>query len=137
MEKNILIENDFELKCQDRVKLHITYDTDLTLMELSDIISLVNQGINDINRDNGVSSNLKIGKEYPSTVSAVHSGSIVLEIVTNFVIPLTVSLLANYIYNQLKKNGAKGKRGKAGKYPVSISVAGENNNVNIHIHNGK
>ena len=75
----------------------------LTLKELTEILENVNKSINDINRDNGVKSNALIGKDYSTKVSGIESGSIIISIFSTLVVPVTLSVLSNYIYDRLKK----------------------------------
>ena len=138
-DKNIIIENDSILKPKDIINLHITYERDLTLKELSEIISLLNSAINDFNRENGITSNIILGKEYASTISCVKSGSIVLEIVANIAISVACGVFANYIYDRVKTVGCKkGKKEEIQdfKYPINIAVNGDNNTITINVENG-
>ncbi|MBQ5951560.1 MAG: hypothetical protein IJL66_05415 [Lachnospiraceae bacterium] len=119
----------------NEIKLHIKYEKDYSLKELTDALDAVNKAINDINRDNGI-GNKSIGKKYAAKVSRVESGSIVLFIVTNIVVPITLSVLANYIYDRLKRAGAKNSKNKIDQLDdplVFLIVDGRNAEIEIHI----
>ena len=118
----------------DQIKLHITYHNQLTLKELSEILNLTNKALNDINRQQGVKSNVVVGRNYPSLVSGVESGSIVLNIITNFIMPVTLNILASYIYERLKKIGGEKGNDKC-KYPLNVYINQANNTIEISINN--
>lgn len=125
---------------KEQVKIHITYDKELTLKELSEVILSVQQALNTINRESGIKNNAILGREYASIVSGVESGSIVLAVVLNIAIPVACSLVANCIYDRVKSIGVGGKKKDEtakGKYPIAVSVEGDSNSINIHIQNGQ
>lgn len=133
-EKRITILNDDAIESGDRIKLHVTYSNNLTLKELSEILDLTNKAINDVNREKGI-NNVIIGREYAPEVSGIESGSIVLHIVLQFVTPVALSVLANFIYDRLTRKNKKkdNKQLSEEYYPISISVNGSNNSIDIHI----
>ena len=134
-EKNIEI-NEGLIIPKAPVTIHIKYNESLTLKELSEVLDLINKAINDVNRDNGIRNNAKLGKEYAAEVAGVDSGSIVLHILTNFVSSIALSILADYVYDRVKYIGAKKTRNQATAdttYPVSISVNGNENIINVYI----
>ena len=135
-EKTIEIINEDEVIGKTPITIHIKYDEALTLKEFSEVLDYINKSINDVNRKNGVKSNAKLGKEYASEVTGVDSGSIMIHILTNFVAPVALGILANYLYDRLKDLGAK-KKGKSiieeTRYPISIDVKGDNNLIEINI----
>ena len=92
----------------------------------------INKAINDVNRDNGIKDNAKLGKEYAAKVAGVDSGSIIVHILTYVVAPVALSVLANFLYDRLKTIGAK-KEKEDGAYPISISVNGNNNLIQLNI----
>ena len=116
--------------------LHINYNESLTLKELAEVLELINKAINDINRERGIKNNAKLGKDYAAKVTGVESGSIVVHILTCFVAPIALSVLANFIYDRLKTiDGKKDKNSKKGEAenPVSIVVNGNNNLIELNI----
>lgn len=118
------------------ITIHIDYNESLTLKELSDVLDLINKAINDIHRDSGMRNNAKLGKEYAAEVTGVASGSIVVHILTNFVAPVALSLLANFIYDRLKSIGAKKEKKQINSdtaYPISINVNGNDNLIELNI----
>lgn len=114
---------------QGKIKLHISYDSAITLKELSDTLDTVNKSINSINRENGITNNYVLGRYYAPRIESVESGSIVLNLLTNFVAPVALGLISNYIFNAMQKKGKKNK---------TIDINTEINGdiiINIHIHN--
>lgn len=121
---------------QTPVTIHISFNESLTLKELSKVMDLINLAFNDINRKNGVTSTVKIGQEYAAKVAGVGSGSIILYILTSFVVPITVGILADFLYDRLKTIGAKKEKNQVKldtAYPISINVNGDNNLIEVHI----
>ncbi len=59
-----------------------------------------------------------------------------LDILTNFVAPIALSVFANFLYDRLKNIGAK-KENKSIKedtrYPITISVNGNDNLIEFNI----
>ena len=131
-EKAIQIINEGQIKSKSPVTVHINYNASLTLKELSDTLDRINKAINDVNRENGIKNNAKLGKEYAAEVAGVDSGSIVVHILTNFVAPVALSVLANFLYDRLKSIGVKNEKNDAG-YPISINVNGDNNLIELTI----
>ena len=130
--EGVLIGNDV-------IRLHFTYEDNLSLSDLSECISLVNKAINDINREHGL-TNFTVGREYSSKIDSVESGSIVINVLTNFIVPVALSVLANAIYDRLKTWGQrKNKDGiiSQSKYPININTNVNVNitEINIHINN--
>ena len=136
MEENaIRIINDGSVMPKDSVTIHISYNESLTLKELSEVFDLANKAINDINREKGV-TNAQIGKEYAASVTGVDSGSIIVHILTNFVAPVALSALANFLYDRIKTIGSKKekKQNKADTaYPIVIIVNGNENLIKLNI----
>ena len=135
-EKTIQIIKEGEVLPESPITIHINYNESLTLKELSAALDLINKAINDVNRESGIKDNAKLGKEYAAEVAGVGSGSIVLHILTYFVAPVALSMLANFLYDRLKTIGTK-KEKKSIKedsgYPISISVNGDNNLIELNI----
>lgn len=132
-EKKITILNDDAIESGERIKLHVTYNNNLTLKELSEVLNLTNKAINDVNREKGI-NNVIIGREYAPEVSGIESGSIILYIVLQFVTPVALSVLASFIYDRLTTNKKKdNKQLSEDYYPISINVNGSNNSIDIHI----
>ena len=59
-ERVIEIIKEGTITSKDPVTIHITYNESLTLKEFSDILDLINKAINDVNREYGVKSNVKL-----------------------------------------------------------------------------
>ena len=135
-EKVIEIVNEGLIMPKTPITVHIDYNEALTLKEFSEVLDRINKAINDVNREHGIKSNAKLGKEYAAEVTGVDSGSIIVNILTNFVAPVALSVLASFIYDRLKNIGAK-KDNKSIKeeagYPISISVNGDNNLIEFNI----
>lgn len=131
-EKSIQIINEGEITTQSPITIHINYNESLTLKELSDALDRINKAINDVNRDNGIKNNAKLGKDYAAKVAGVDSGSIIVHILTYVVTPIALSVLANFLYDRLKTIGAKSEK-EEGAYPISISVNGDNNLIELNI----
>lgn len=133
----ISVSKDKTIELQGNVRIHLSYEDELTLKELSELLDLINKSINDFNRSNGVNNNSRIGKEYSTQVKSVESGSIVVNLLLNVVSPVLLSVLANYIYDRIKTLG-KGKGSNTVlKYPITINVNGDNNELNVLIDNKK
>lgn len=135
-EKAIKIINEGLILPKTPITVHIDYNEALTLKEFSEVLDLINKAINDVNRENGIRNNAKLGREYAAEVTGVDSGSIVVNILTNFVAPVALSVLASFLYDRLKNIGAK-KENRAviddTGYPISISVNGDNNVIEFNI----
>ena len=154
IEKKIMSCEELSLSEKNKITLHFTYDNNLTLKELSDLLDLSNKAINDFNRANGV-SNQAVSKQYAAEVGSVKEGSVIVEILQNFVVPLSVTVLGAFLVDRLKQWGQKksakeekkpvepvddGKTISAhSKYPIEISTNNVAGNVtyNIHIHNSQ
>lgn len=132
--KNDATSDELMINSNDQVRIHITYDEDLNLGDLSETLDLINKAVNDVNRENGA-SNRKIGKEYSSKVSSVESGSIVLNVVLLVVVPIAVNMLSNAIYDRLKTLKQKKKKDAPNEQKYPISVNGNRNEIHIHIYN--
>lgn len=110
--------------------IHITYDKNLTLKELSDLLNRVNLSINDYYRDNGISNNTIW--QYSPIVNKVGNGSILLNIGVTVLSDVTSTLLAEYIINRI----TKWRKSKNDNVINNIYIeAGDNNVINIHIAN--
>lgn len=154
IEREMMGCDDVALSDKNKITLHFTYDKNLTLKELSDLLDLSNKAINDFNRANGV-SNQAVSKQYAAEVGAVKEGSVIVEILQNFVAPLSVAVLGTLLSERLQKLGQKktAKEEKKSvesvddgktifaqsKYPIVISANDVAGNVtyNIHIHNSQ
>ena len=135
-DKSITIIKDGTVMSDSTFIIHIGYNDPLTVRELSQVLDFTNKAINDINRENGIKTNVKLGNEYAAEIVGVSSGSIVIEILTHFVSPIALSILANFLYDRLKNVGAKKEKGKIindSGYPISISVNGDNNLIELNI----
>ena len=118
------------------ITIHIDYTESLTLKELSEVFDLINKAINDVNRKNGIKNNAKLGKEYAAEVTGVDSGSIVVHILTTFVAPVALNIVASFLYDRLKGIGAKKEKNLPKEdtgYPISVTVNGNDNLIEIHI----
>ena len=135
-EKTIRIINDGIIKPEIPITIHMSYNESLTLKELSELLDSINKAINDVNRKYGIKSNTLLGKEYAAKVAGVDSGSIVVHILTCFIAPVALSILANYLYDRLKTFGAK-KEKKTIKtetaYPIIIYVYGSDCLIEFNI----
>ncbi len=141
----ISVLEDRVLEKTSEVTLHFTYDKNLTLKELTEVLDMINKAINDFNRDNGIKSGNTLSKRYAAEVAGIKEGSLIIELLVSFAAGITTSVLGNYIFERLKKWGSKKKERPEGnpaelgvddvpaKFPISITVNG--GTVNIHIHN--
>lgn len=131
IQKNLIIDNESE------VSLHFTYDKNLSLKELSELLDLSNKAINDFNRNNGVKNNAALGKQYQAQVEVVKGGSVIITLLLTTVVPLSLGVLANYLYERIKTLGYKQRKESTEvqpcKYPIVIVV--NDNNIEIHISN--
>lgn len=135
-EKPIQIIQEGEVDIKSPISIHINYNQSLTLKELSEVLDLINKAINDVNRECGIKNNAKLGKEYAPKVTGVDSGSIVVHILTNFVAPVALSVLANFLYDRLKTMGNRKDRKSNEKhngYPIFITINGNNNVIEFNI----
>lgn len=138
--KEITIKNDIELMSDDIIKIHFMYNNELSLKELSELLDLTNKAIHDFNRDNGA-GNKNIETTYPTKVKSVENGSVILNILINIVSPIMIGVLSNYIYDRIIMLGKKKKstdnpgNNKNPKYPIYISVYGNENKIDININN--
>lgn len=135
-ERAIKIIKERTITSKDPVTIHITYNESLTLKEFSDVLDLINKAINDVNREYGIKSNVKLAKEYAPEVTGVDSGSIVVHIITSFVAPIALGMLGNFLYDRLKNIGAKKEKNQINPetaYPISISVNGNDNLIELNI----
>ena len=118
------------------ITMHMNYNEALTLKELSEILDLINKAINDVNRKNGIRNNAELGKKYKTEVTGVDSGSIIIHILTNFVAPVALSVLADFLSERLKNFGAKKEKKQIkidSAYPISIRINENDNLIDINI----
>ena len=108
--------------------IHIENDTNLTLKELIETLSILNLSINDYYRDNGV-SNYSIADFSPS-IKKVKEGSVFLEIAIPVFTSITSTLLAEYIKSRFEKK--KGKNNNNEPSIVNVYIA-ESNQGQINI----
>ena len=108
--------------------IHIENDSNLTLKELLETLSVLNLSINDYYRDNGV-SNYSIADLSPS-IKKVKEGSVFLEIAIPVFTAITSTLLAEYIKSRFEKKKEKNNNNEASIVNVYIA---ENNQGQINI----
>lgn len=136
--RNIMIDGDAQIEPGEHISLHITYDRNLTLKELVNVVDATNKAINDVNRANGISNQI-IGKNYTPVLFNVKSGSIVLEVVVPLVATVPLSVLGNFIYDRLKdaldgrKKEKKRDKDVHDEHIISITVDGRSNNYDVTI----
>ena len=119
---------------KDKFAIHISYNEALTLKELTFVLEQINKAINDVNRDNGVKSNNTIGTKYAPAIVGVESGSIILHIIANFVLPITLNVLANAISKRLfEKKQEKTQKNADMDCHISINVTGNDNLIECKI----
>lgn len=134
--RKIIVINDSLVKSKEIITIHIICNESLTLKELTETLNFLNRGINDVNRENGIKSNVLLGTEYAAEVSKVEHGSIVLQILTNFVAPVALSILGNFLYDRLKNIGAKKEKRQEKTdtaYPIAININGNENVIEVNI----
>ena len=107
--------------------IHIENDTNLTLKELLETLSVLNLSINDYYRDNGV-SNYSIADLSPS-IKKVKEGSVFLEIAIPIFTAITSTLLAEYIKSRFEKKKDKNNN----EAPIVNVYIAENNQGQINI----
>lgn len=135
-EKEITVLQEGSVATRGPITIHITYNESLTLKEFSEVLDLINKAINDVNRESGMKNNAKLGKEYAAEVAGVDTGSIIVHVLTSFVAPVLLSVIANFIYERLKNIGAKKEKRLTKEnsgYPISINVNGDDNLIEINI----
>ncbi len=135
-QNKIQVIKDVSLQSKDTITIHLDYNESLTLKEFSYALDLINKAINDVNRKNGLKDNAKLGREYAAEVKGVDSGSIVIHILTNFVAPVALSMLATFLYDRLKSVVVKKDKSQAQEksdYPICIYVNGNNNRIDVNI----
>ena len=109
-------------------RIHITYNKNLSFSEFNKICDSLNKAFNDINRENGLKSTKQI-KEHSAIITNFEKGSIIFDIVIPFVISVSSSIVANFIYSRLSKRKA---------HNVYIKIINDENGkseINIHIEN--
>ena len=119
--------------------IHITYERDLKLKELSELLKVVHLSFNDCFREKGIKS--RSFNNLAPVVSKVKEGSIVLEILMPVLEELrpileeiTPKLIAKFIEWRLNRIIEKKKNRN---YTNCIQVeAGANSTININITNG-
>ena len=145
--REIEVLSDSDLGMESSVTLHFTYEHDLTLRELADVLDLSCKAINDINRKNGITSTIALSKQYSTKVLAVKEGSAIFVLAVRYAEAIATSMFATYLYDRLKIWGQSSKQRieqqgmdedakrnmPPAKYPISIIVNG--GTVDIHIHN--
>ncbi len=120
---------------KEKITIHIKYDSPLTLKELVEVLDSIKKSINDVNRENGISNNV-LGRDYAPEVYGVESGSIILDIIANFVGQLTIGVLSAFIAERLKDLGAKKEKGKIVEgtgYPSMVNTNDDTNTIEITI----
>lgn len=114
----------------ENFKFHITYNTNMTLKELSELLANINVAINNYYRDNGIRNNTV--SSYAPIVNKVDNGSILLDIAIAVFSGLTATLLAEFIMDRIRKLQKSEKKNDKNLNNVCI-VAGDDNTINIHI----
>lgn len=105
-------------------QIHISYQENIKLKELADLLNTVDLSVNDYYRDCGI-SNSELSR-CAAVVDRVESGSILLGIIVEVVAGATAALLAEYILRRI----GNGRRDR----DLHIQV-GDNSKVNIFIDN--
>ena len=77
--------------------LHITYNNNLLFSEFNKICDQLNKSFNNINRESGLISTKQI-KEHAVIITNFGKGSIIFDIVMPFIISVSSSLVAKFIY---------------------------------------
>lgn len=133
--EDVSILKNGNLKNSDIVKYHITYDENLTIKELADVLEVMNKTINEINRNNGIKNNAKIGTQYAPTVSNVENGSIILDVFLQLFVPITTGIMANVLYDKLNDHfSTKTVKGvKVPKKGPSIKIVVDDKKIEIKI----
>lgn len=109
--------------------IHITYQENIKLKELADLLNTVDLSVNDYYRDSGICNN-KLN-QFSTVVSKVQNGSIWLEIIISVFSGVTSAVLAEYMLQRMRKNKEKCDDNEG---YIRIE-AGDNNTINIHIDN--
>lgn len=91
------------------IKIHITYNRDITVSKFSSVVNLIDSSLNDYYEVIGLSENLK--KEYSPKISNVSNGSIEIELVIAIIGLATVAieLIAKCIEFQIEKHKSQAK----------------------------
>lgn len=120
-----------------KIEIHITYDNDLTLKELLEILNLFNLSINDCYRERGL-NNFQIRK-CATLVNTVKEGSIwvelglpVLEFVGEIVKDIAPEMIAAcFMYRCNKKKESNEKSSLFSSFNININI----NIINLNISN--
>lgn len=110
--------------------IHITCNENIKLKDLSNLLDTINLSVNDYYRNNGIGNN-KLSK-YAAIVNKVGNGSILLEIAIDMFVPVTASMLAEYVLNRMRKQ--KNTHNGPNNGLDNIHIRAEDNcTINIHI----
>ena len=85
-----------------KLRLHITYNNNLSFSEFNKICDSVNKAFNDINRESGLISVKQI-KEHGAIITNIEKGSIFFDFVIPFIIDVSSGMLVNFISSRLFK----------------------------------
>lgn len=87
---------------KEKYVIHLTYDEDLNLSCLNNVLDAISKGFNDINREFGKKGNNEINK-YNPVISGIREGSLIIDLIVSFVVSVGGGIVSNYIYNRLSK----------------------------------
>ncbi|MDE6302621.1 MAG: hypothetical protein K2M36_03425 [Clostridia bacterium] len=99
-------QNTSSNKITEVCEFHITYDNNLDLPELIDILTLINKGVNQLNLQNGVNNSSKLGNYHP-VVQEVNKGSIDFKLLLSLIAPLAIKgieFLVDFIKSKLSQS---------------------------------
>lgn len=116
--------------CTENFNIHITYNENIKLKDLSDLLNTINLSVNDYHRDNGVRNNEL--KKYAAVVNKVENGSIWLEIAIPVFKNLTADVLTEYVLPRLKKSSNSTKHVDTRDNCTMNVYVGDNCTVNVY-----
>jgi len=113
---------------KEKYKIHISYNNNLSLSDLNKILECINFGFNEINRNLGVRSNKQIKEMNPEIIN-IDKGSLILELIVNFLAPVAVNIVSSIIIDRLKNK-------KENNITLNINNSDEKEVIiNIHVNN--
>ena len=83
-------------KDMEKYIIHLTYNKNLNLSSFNKICEIINASFNEVNRQNGVKNNKKIGELNPE-ITKFKEGSFILELLTNFIVPIASSVVVEIV----------------------------------------
>ena len=106
-------------------RIRITYNQNLSLINLSNIIELISKGFNDVCRNH--TKNQRVVSKANPKIENVEKGSIVIDLLLDTLLTVATDVTIHLIVEHIKERISKSKN--------KINVEIKDEEINIHIEN--